>query len=125
MQSALSPDVESFVQEHLDSLWALELFLKMAGDPAKSWSADHLVLELRANNRLVAALLEQFRRGGLVSCSGAGAWQWAPNRPEVAVVARKLVDTYAVTPFAVIKTIAEAPENRLKQFADAFLLRKE
>ena len=53
------------------------------------------------------------------------SWSWRPATPEMEELAGSVVEAYAVTPFGVIQAIAEAPEDRLRQFADAFRMRKD
>lgn len=124
MDRRLSEDIIDFIQAHIVSIWALELMLVMMNQPDREWSVDLLVRELRANNIQIAGLLENFRRSGLASETAPGTWRWAPS-PDALALAKKLAAAHAVTPFAVIQAIAAVPDNRLRQFADAFRLRKD
>lgn len=124
MSRALSDDIVNFVQTQLGSLWALELMLKMAAAPDRDWTVPALVQELRASERAIAANLERFQRSQLIREGTPGTWRWQPV-DTMHDVCRQLIAAYGITPFAVIQAIAEAPEQRLRQFADAFRLRKD
>lgn len=120
----LPDDVVRFIRAHLGSVWALEAMLRMFQQPDQEWTAEALVRELRASPMVGADLLDQFERTGLISKSPQG-WRWQPRTPELAHLAAAVVSAYAVTPFAVIQTIVDAPKHQISQFADAFKFRKD
>jgi hypothetical protein len=125
MVSPLADDLVRFVQSHLGSVWALRLMLTMQANPQRQWTVDSLKRELRANDLLVARLLERFEQIGLAIKDGADMWQWCPAVPEVDALARAVAEAYAVTPFGVIQAIADSPNDRLRQLADAFRLHRD
>jgi hypothetical protein len=124
MDRTLPDDVVMFCQTHLGSIWALEMMLVLRNAKDRTWTVDRLVREMRAANQLVAGLLERFQRLGLVTETN-GTWRWDVQSPEMAALTQKVAEAHAITPFAVIQAIAETPEQRLRQFADAFRLRKD
>lgn len=97
----------------------------MSAQPEREWSVEDLVRELRASTLLVPAVLQQFERSGLIAKEKGDKWRWDPKTPELAQLAKDVALAHAVTPFTVIQTIVDAPSYRLRQFADAFQLRKE
>ena len=99
------PDVLSFIREHIRSVWALELLLKLKADPERCWSAD-------AN---LAALVA----AGLSVPDDAGCFRYRPAAPALARLCDELEETYRVRPVTVIRWIS-APAERLKSLADAF-----
>lgn len=124
MPRALADDLVRFAQTHLGSVWALKMMIAMREEPTQTWSVETLVRELRASAPLVTELLDRFERIGLAMRDNGEGWCWRPATPEMEELANGLAEAYAVMPFGVIQAIAEAPEDRLKQFADAFRLRK-
>jgi hypothetical protein len=125
MDRRLSNDVVTFIHTHLGSIWALELMLLMMAQPEKAWTIEMLVRELRATHTLVAGLLERFQRSELATETPPGTWRWSAATDELRHITKELAAAHAVTPFAVIQAIANAPELRLRQFADAFRIRKD
>jgi hypothetical protein len=124
MVGALADDLVRFVQTHLGSVWALKLMLTLMREPDRSWTVEALVRELRASSAVISPLLSRFVRIGL-AIETDGDWTWRPATPEMEELAGKVAHAYAVTPFGVIQAIAEAPEDRIRGFADAFRLRKD
>lgn len=119
----LPDDVVRFIRAHLSSVWALEAMLRIAAQPDREWTADSLVRELRASNMLGTDLLDQFERSGLVLKSANGC-RWNP-KSDLAHLSQAVIQAYAVTPFAVIQAIVDAPKHQISQFADAFKFRKD
>ncbi len=106
-------------------MWALNLLVLMIADPDREWTVALLINELRASNYLVAGLLNLFRQQGLASEVKPGLWKWQAKDGEIAAMARRVADAYAVTPMAVLHAIADTPNDRLRQFAEAFRLRRD
>jgi hypothetical protein len=125
MARPLSDDLVEFVQTGLGSVWALKMMVAMMAEPNRAWSAAELVRELRASDTVISRLLDRFQQIGLAIEGKDHTWHWRPAAPELEELANGVARAYAVTPFGVIQAIAEAPESRLRQFADAFRLRKD
>ncbi|MET3665351.1 hypothetical protein [Caulobacter sp. 1776] len=113
------PDVLSFIREHIRSVWALELLLKLKADPERCWSADDLVEAMRASHALVDANLRALMSAGLVVPDDRGCFRYRPAAPALGLLCDELEQTYRVRPVTVIRWIS-APVERLKSLADAF-----
>ena len=125
MAHSLPDDLVRFIQLRLSSLWAVELMLTMMAQSGRDWDVDALVRELRASEPLIKGLLDRFQQAGLVARNDGGTWRWQPASAEIVDLSRRTAEAHAVTPFAVVKVLAEAPGDRLREFADAFRLRKD
>lgn len=125
MVNRLPDELTQFIRNHLGSVWALELMLKMMGRPDQEWTVAELVRELRATDPLVAGLLVRFERSGFVLKSGEDAWRWRPANADIERLSQQTAKAHAATPFAVVQIIAEAPAYSLQEFADAFRLRRD
>jgi hypothetical protein len=112
-------DVLSFIREHIRSVWALELLLRLKADPERCWSADALVEAMRASHALIDGSLEALMNAGLVVPDDAGCFRYRPAAPALAKLCDELEETYRVRPVTVIRWIA-APAERLQSLADAF-----
>jgi len=123
---ALADDAEldAFVREHVRSVWALELLLTLRRDPARRWTADELVSELRASAGLVAENLLGLQRAGVVAPDEAGRHRYAPANPAVEALCGELAEAYRQRPVAVISMISR-PRDPLQSLADAFKFRGE
>lgn len=116
------PDVLSFIREHIRSVWALELLLKLKADPERCWTADELVESMRASHALVDSNLDALMSAGLVVADDAGCFRYRPAAPVLGRLCDELDETYRVRPVTVIRWIS-APAERLQSLADAFKFR--
>jgi hypothetical protein len=116
----LSEDAElaAFVREHMRSVWAVELLLLLRQDPARSWTSDALVAELRASTNLVVDNLAAFERSGLAMSDDDGQWRYAPAAAALANLADRLEQAYRERPVTIINLIARP--DPIQGLADAF-----
>jgi len=112
----------AFVREHVRSVWALELLLRLRRDPQRAWPAPELVRELRASQALVRDNLAHFERTGLVVRDAAQAARYAPASCVLDQLCSQLEAAYRERPVATVNLIA-APEAKLQALADAFRFR--
>jgi hypothetical protein len=112
-------DVFQFIREHVRSVWALELLLRLKHDSERCWSIEELVSELRANHSLVADNLTALADAGLVVADDRGCFRYQPAAAVLAKVCDDLDAAYAKKPVTVIRWIS-APTERLQSLADAF-----
>ncbi|USQ97188.1 hypothetical protein [Caulobacter sp. RL271] len=113
------PDVLIFIREHIRSVWALELLLKLKGDPERCWSAAELVEAMRASHALVDDNLAALMNAGLVVPDDRDGFRYRPAAPALAALCDELEETYRVRPVTVIRWIS-APAEKLQSLADAF-----
>ena len=111
-------DLQSFVREHVRSVWALELLLLLRRDPQRCWAPAELVRELRASTSLVADNLRRLEQSGLVAPE-ADCFRYAPASPLLETLCAQLEADYRERPVAVINMIAR-PADPVQSLADAF-----
>ncbi|HKS89029.1 MAG TPA: hypothetical protein VJR70_06280 [Stellaceae bacterium] len=116
--------VLSFVRSAIKSSWSLELLLLLHRDPQRLWSGEALVRELRGSPPLVNESLTALRAAGIVEIAEAGA-RYRPQSRELGELAAALVELYQQKPTTVLHTIFNAPSDKIRSFADAFLFRKD
>ena len=112
-------DVLLFIREHIRSVWALELLLKLKAQPHRCWSVDELVETMRASHALVDGNLRDLMNAGLVVPDDESCFRYCPAAPALATLCDELDETYRVRPVTVIRWIS-APTERLQSLADAF-----
>jgi DNA-binding IclR family transcriptional regulator len=110
--------ISAFVREHIRSVWALELLLLLRRDPARRWSSQELVHELRASFGLVERILKQLVASGLLATDDAGH-RYAPAPQALDLLCGELEAAYRERPVSVISLIAR-PTDPLQSLADAF-----
>ncbi len=79
-------DVFQFIREHVRSVWALELLLRLKHDPGRCWSVGELVGDLRASHSLVTDNLTAFVDAGLVVADERGCFRYQPAAAVLAKV---------------------------------------
>jgi hypothetical protein len=121
----LDEDLLSFVRASVRSTWALELLLLLRKQAPRTFGVDELVLALRATPALVSTCLEQLQAAGLAVREESGRSRYAPAAPALDQLTAQLEQAYAERPFAVINAIAASPNDRLKNFSDAFRFPKK
>lgn len=112
-------DVFQFIREHVRSVWALELLLRLKHEPERCWSIAELVGDLRASHSLVADNLTAFVDAALVVVDDRGCFRYQPAAAVLAKVCDDLEAAYRTRPVTVIRWIS-APAERLQSLADAF-----
>jgi hypothetical protein len=113
-------DTLAFAAASIRSVWALETLLTLKRDPARAWSVDALILELRSSQVVVKEALANLTNGGLASEDEPGRFRYRAAAPELDEMATSLEKIYAIKPMAVIKAIVSGPSDKLRIFSDAF-----
>jgi hypothetical protein len=121
----LDQELLAFVRASIRSTWALELLLMLRKTAPQDYAADELVRALRATPTLISTCLDQLQRSGLVVCEEPGRWRYAPAAPALDLLTEKLGLEYGERPVAVISAIVASPNDRLKNFSDAFRFPKK
>lgn len=121
----LPDDLLAFLRTSIRSVWALELLLLLCRQSGQGFTADELVRALRATPKLVDTCLEQLRTAGLVASNDAGGWRYTPASPLLSDLVEQLERAYGERPVAVISAIVGSPDDRLRNFADAFRFPKK
>lgn len=111
-----------FIRENFRTVCSLELLLLLHRDPARGWSRNELIRELRASVTLVDQALAQFHDRGLAG-EQAGAWQLASLDSERLEILGDLALLYQQRPIATISLIREA--DPIQGLADAFKMRRD
>jgi hypothetical protein len=119
----LEPDLIAFVRNSVQSIWSIELLLLLRRKAPEGLSVDEIVAALRSSHRLISRCLEQLAYVGLVSVDGAGIARFAPATPELAALCEALDKASQERPIALRDAIASSPNDKLRNFSDAFRLK--
>jgi hypothetical protein len=121
----LDADLLSFVRSTIGSTWTLELLLLVRKDPARPFTQDELVRELRSTPALIGRGTRELQSAKLVECGDGGQCRYAPATPELERMCARLERAYTERPVAVINAIVQSPTDRRQSFADAFRFTKK
>lgn len=119
----LAPDILNLIRAAITSVWTLEVLLLVSGTPRQEWEEAELVRELRASPMIVREGLASLIAVGAVARDGRGRLAYAASGDLDGAV-RQLADAFQDRPMTVIKAISEAPDERIRTFADAFRLKR-
>jgi hypothetical protein len=120
----ISAEVAQLIRTCIRSIWELELLLLAQRDPARRWTVEGLVRELRSSPRIVGDAVAALGTAGLLAAED-GYYRYQPATPELDRLVRELRAAHAGSPVAVAETIYAAPNRQIRDFADAFRLKKD
>jgi hypothetical protein len=112
----------SFISDHFNSVWALELLLFLKDHAATEWPNAPLVEALRASDAIVSTSVEALLAGGLILTGKQGA-RYAPATGDLRELVDETQQLYARKPDAVRRLIISSSKAGLSAFADSFRLR--
>lgn len=125
LTSRLPLDVKIFLTEKIDSVAHLEVLLMLLSHPEKSFSAEEVSRELRSNVHSATNQLLQLTERDLLKAHEKNLFQYAPSSKELDEKAKELYEVYKKMPVAVVTAIYEKPQDKLKNFSDAFRIKKD
>ena len=121
----LSPIVQQFISEHVNSAERLEVLLLLHRQPDRGWRAVDVSKEVYTVPASATLRLESLVAAGFaVSAGGADPeYRYQPRTPELAAGVDALAAAYRQDRVKVIKHIFNQPPDPVQSFADAFRLR--
>lgn len=120
----LEEPLAGFIRQWITSIWTLETLLLVERDRRRGWTTEQLTTELRSSRAAIVDAVERLRQAGLVGSTGA-IHTYQPISTGHEQLVSLLCAAYARTPVAVIKAILATPDAKLKNFTDAFRLKKD
>jgi hypothetical protein len=120
----MNSDLIDMVESSFGSVWALELLLVLHRHPDRVWTPEELVGELRSSEVVVAQSIENLIMCGLVLVEDGGKVRYGPASREQDRLVRELEEEYRKKPTAIRRMIIQNPAEKLRTFADAFMLKK-
>lgn len=120
----MNSDLIDMVESSFGSVWALELLLVLYGQRNRVWAQDELVRELRSSEVVVAQSINSLIAGGLVVAESEGRVRYGPASKAQDKLVRELEEEYRKKPTAIRRLIIQSPADKLKNFAEAFMIKK-
>jgi hypothetical protein len=124
--AALPQRVQRFLMTHIDSIEKLEVLLLLRNRTEREWTSSMVAQELRITDASAAARLADLTASGLlVGDSGSPPeYRYSPTDSEDVRAVSELAVTYSERRVSVITFIFSKPQERVRGFAEAFLLKK-
>jgi hypothetical protein len=116
-------DLRDFVLRHIDSIAQLEALLLLRRDPTDAWTADVAAKRLYITETEATNALDQLCADGLLNCADDG-YRFDPQSDEQRQMVEQLAESYRRHLIPITNLIHGKP-RRLREFSDAFKIRKE
>jgi hypothetical protein len=125
--SQLPNEVRQFIGRHIISIEQLEVLLLVSGTPDRSWTAEEVFVSVRSSRGSVAARLEELTKQGFLQGEPAPnlRYKYAPASRDLASGVDALKKEYQEKRVKVIEAIFSKSEEQIRNFSDAFRLKKD
>jgi hypothetical protein len=121
----LSGELQKFIAEHIESLEKLEVLLLLQKAPDAIWSVQDVYQAIQSSHLSVGRGLRELTAHGFLQQVGKDTFQYRPKTPEVAGQVDLLRTEYQTRRIRVIEGIFSKSAEEMRQFAEAFRIRKE
>jgi hypothetical protein len=119
----ISPTVRRLIADRIDSVPELEALLLLRETREREWTAEEAGQRLYVSTAVAGHVLGTLAERDFFVRAG-DRYQYAPAWSELAATVDELAQTYARQLVAVTELIHTKPSASLRQFADAFRLRR-
>lgn len=122
----LPPEVGKFISQSVDSVEQLEILMLLARTGSRSWTADEVATTLGLSPISVARNLDALASRQLLSAAPGPptSYRYAPATDALRADVQRLADAYRDHRTAVINRVASKFLDRIREFSDAFKLKK-
>ena len=128
MVHGLIPDeIKEFILRTVDSVAQLEALLLLRANPELKWTADAVAGRLYIRAEEAVPWLERLCAASFLVSTGERPplYHYQPCSAELGQMVDRLADVYARHLVAVTHLIHSKPRTRVREFADAFRLKKD
>jgi hypothetical protein len=123
----IAGDLGQFILEKIDSVAQLEALLLCRTNSLEGWTVSVVARRLYIDEQQAEEALAHLNAEKLLELKAHEPVQYcySPESPSLRLMVDRLVETYAKHLLPVTNLIHSKPKTRIKQFADAFRLRRE
>jgi len=122
----ISHELSLFISQNIESLAMLETLFFLKRTREQEWTADALAKELRSNSSAIRELLSKLGKRGLIKPGKDPAlFRYDPETAQLDNTVEKLSALYLRYPMRIIDEIYSPQKRAIRNFADAFKLKKE
>lgn len=121
-----SAALQTFLRDNISSLDQLDLLTLMTKMPDRWWDAASAGQALTIGTVPARAALEALASRNLleISLTTDVRYRFQPGTAELLELCGALVDTYRTNPLAIVRILTDAHRRAVRDFADAFRLRR-
>ena len=125
----LSEDVLGFLEQHIDSVYQLELLLYLRTEPTRDWTAQAVAERLHLLPESVRATLGTLCSSGLLEQGPNSTYRFSTQNEELFGLMDRVARAYSSYRVRIINVIHSSERSRkrdpIRSFADAFRLGPE
>lgn len=121
-------EVWQFLAANIDSLEQLEILRVLGEDRVREWPDDEIGKQVQSAPGKITMHLNALEARGMLTCvrrDGRVFCRYGPQSPELEPQILRLLELYEQRPVTMIRMVYERANNALRNFADAFRLKKE
>ena len=123
---SIPEDVEEFIRRRIDSVAQLEALLMTRSAPQAEWSVAVLAKRLYVSEKQAADLMARlFTDGFLIKAGSSSLYQYQPDSDELRQLVDRVAESYSKHLVPITNLIHSKPQTRVREFADAFKLRRD
>jgi hypothetical protein len=123
MADEIPPSVRALIAERIESVPELEAILLFRRAAGRAWTAEEAGQRLYVSTTVAAYVLAELTERGFFEREGE-TYRYAPESPELAGVIDDLAAAYGRHLVAVTQLIHSKPSQSVRDFANAFRLRR-
>ena len=123
MDDLIPEDLEAFILRHVDSIAQLEALLLLRRNPNETWTVEAVAKRLYISQAEGKAVLDRLCADGLLTCT-EDLFHYFGQSDEQRQMVDRLAEVYSRHLIPVTNLI-HTKQPRLREFADAFKIRKE
>lgn len=123
--SPISVELQRFIDRHIHSVEQLEILCLLVEDSAKSWSENEVFQRIQSSQESVARTLRRFGDDRFLVLDPTKGYRFFPESPDLARLASELAKAYRERRVGVIEAIYRPTLDPIRDFADAFKIRKD
>ena len=122
----LAPALQAFLRDNVGSLDQLEMLARLVQTPDRWWDTTSAAEALRISTRAAGAALEALASRNLmeISLTTDVRYRFQPGTPTLHAQCEAFAEAYRTEPLAVIRFVTDAHRRAVRDFADAFRVRR-
>jgi DNA-binding IclR family transcriptional regulator len=126
-RESIPDDVKRFILTSIPSIPYLETLLLLRSNASRLWLSAEVARRIYISEKAAHALLQELRSSGFIDAESADPeqYRYAPVNEELRDMIDRLAQSYSKNLVDVTELIHSKINKRAKQFADAFIWRKD
>jgi len=124
--TTIPEDLKIFISKYIHSVEQLEILLLLSASPTTMWPVAHVHQQIQSSEASVATQLELMQEQGFLSAKKMPGlvYEYLPKTAELSKGTVALAALYKEQRIKVIELIFRKPEDKLRQFSDAFKIKR-